>query len=114
MGMKCRFRLLTTLTAIAVLPIPTIGPQLAEAQAPTESPVEPTPQIRALKITLLSTMLVGSQIGLGEWGFSALVEADGHRILLDTGAHPETVLQNARDLDIDLSDVHEVILTHNH
>jgi 7,8-dihydropterin-6-yl-methyl-4-(beta-D-ribofuranosyl)aminobenzene 5'-phosphate synthase len=51
---------------------------------------------------------------LGEWGFSALVEADGHRILLDTGAHPETVLQNARDLNIDLSDVKEVILTHNH
>jgi metal-dependent hydrolase (beta-lactamase superfamily II) len=46
--------------------------------------------------------------------FSALVEADGHRILLDTGSHPETVLQNARDLNIDLSDVEEVILTHNH
>jgi 7,8-dihydropterin-6-yl-methyl-4-(beta-D-ribofuranosyl)aminobenzene 5'-phosphate synthase len=42
------------------------------------------------------------------------VEADGHRILLDTGAHPDTVLQNARDLKIDLSNVSEVILTHNH
>jgi len=59
-------------------------------------------------------MLVGSTTGLGEWGFSALIEADGHRILLDTGAHPDTVLQNAHDLKIDLSDVKEVILTHNH
>jgi 7,8-dihydropterin-6-yl-methyl-4-(beta-D-ribofuranosyl)aminobenzene 5'-phosphate synthase len=67
-----------------------------------------------MKITVLSTMLVGSPTGLGEWGFSALVEADGHRILLDTGAHPETVLENARDLKVDLSTVHEVILTHNH
>jgi 7,8-dihydropterin-6-yl-methyl-4-(beta-D-ribofuranosyl)aminobenzene 5'-phosphate synthase len=50
-----------------------------------------------LKVTLLSTMLVGSTTGLGEWGFSALIEADGHRVLLDTGAHPDTVLQNARD-----------------
>jgi 7,8-dihydropterin-6-yl-methyl-4-(beta-D-ribofuranosyl)aminobenzene 5'-phosphate synthase len=72
------------------------------------------PQIHSLKITLLSTMLVGNPTGLGEWGFSALVEADGHRILVDTGAHPETVLQNARDLGIDLSGVREVILTHNH
>ena len=31
-----------------------------------------------------------------------------------TGARPDTVLQNARDLKIDLSDVREVILTHNH
>jgi glyoxylase-like metal-dependent hydrolase (beta-lactamase superfamily II) len=45
---------------------------------------------------------------------SALIEADGHRMLLDTGAHPDTVLQNAHDLKIDLSDVREVILTHNH
>ncbi len=71
-------------------------------------------QIRALKVTLLSTMLVAEATGFGEWGFSALVEADGHRILVDTGAHPETVLQNARDLNVDLSDVREVILTHNH
>jgi 7,8-dihydropterin-6-yl-methyl-4-(beta-D-ribofuranosyl)aminobenzene 5'-phosphate synthase len=71
-------------------------------------------QVHALKVTLLSTMLVGSTTGMGEWGFSALVEADGQRILLDTGAHPDTVLQNARDLHIDLSDVKEVILTHNH
>ena len=47
-------------------------------------------------------------------GFSALIEGDGHRVLLDTGAHQDTVLQNARDLKIDLSDVREVILTHNH
>jgi len=71
-------------------------------------------QIHSLKITLLSTMLVGETTGIGEWGFSALIEADGRRVLVDTGLHPETVLQNARDLKIDLSDVQEVILTHNH
>ncbi|MGA2534799.1 MAG: MBL fold metallo-hydrolase [Terracidiphilus sp.] len=71
-------------------------------------------QIRALKVTLLSTMLVAEPTGIGEWGFSALIEADGHRILLDTGARPETVLQNAREMNLDLSGVQEVILTHNH
>lgn len=31
-----------------------------------------------------------------------------------TGAHPDTVIRNARDLHVDLSDVQEVILTHYH
>lgn len=52
--------------------------------------------------------------GIGEWGFSALVEADGHRILLDTGARPNTVLENARELHVKLSDVEELVLTHFH
>jgi 7,8-dihydropterin-6-yl-methyl-4-(beta-D-ribofuranosyl)aminobenzene 5'-phosphate synthase len=69
-------------------------------------------KIQNLKITVLSTML--SDEGIGEWGFAALVEADGHRILVDTGAKPDTVLLNARQLNLDLSDVREVILTHNH
>jgi 7,8-dihydropterin-6-yl-methyl-4-(beta-D-ribofuranosyl)aminobenzene 5'-phosphate synthase len=70
--------------------------------------------IHSFKITILSTMLVGEPTGMGEWGFAALVEADGHRVLVDTGAHPETVLENARDLHVDLSNVQDVVLTHNH
>jgi len=69
-------------------------------------------QVRTLKVTILSTMLADE--GIGEWGFSALVEADGHRVLVDTGFHPETVLQNAKELGIDLSTVTDVVLTHNH
>lgn len=69
-------------------------------------------QIKQLKVTILSTMLADE--GIGEWGFAALVEADGHRVLVDTGARPETVLSNVRDLKVDLSDVKEVVLTHNH
>lgn len=79
------------------------------------SPAQQRPQqIRGFTITILSTMLVGDPMGIGEWGFAALVEADGHRLLVDTGAHPNTVLENARDLHIDLSGVEEVVLTHNH
>ncbi len=87
----------------------------SKAQGSSAASVQSPPaQVHSLKVTLLSTMLVGSTTGMGEWGFSALIEADGHRILLDTGAHPDTVLQNAHDLNIDLSDVKEVVLTHNH
>lgn len=70
------------------------------------------PQVHGLKITILSTMLADD--GIGEWGFAALVEADGHKILFDTGARPNTVLENARELKIDLSDVQDVILSHFH
>jgi 7,8-dihydropterin-6-yl-methyl-4-(beta-D-ribofuranosyl)aminobenzene 5'-phosphate synthase len=58
-------------------------------------------------------MLADSR-GIGEWGFSALVEADGHRLLFDTGARPETVLRNAEELGVDLADVSEVVLSHHH
>jgi 7,8-dihydropterin-6-yl-methyl-4-(beta-D-ribofuranosyl)aminobenzene 5'-phosphate synthase len=72
-----------------------------------------TAQVRELKITVLSTMLAdyGS---LGEWGFAALVEADGHRILFDTGAHEDVVLRNAEALKVDLTTVPDVVLSHFH
>lgn len=79
------------------------------AGAPTEAPLH---KVASLKITILSTMLADQ--GMGEWGFSALVEFDGRRILFDTGLRPETVLQNARDLGIDLSGVTDVVLSHHH
>ena len=56
----------------------------------------------------------GRHQGIGEWGFAALVEADGHRLLFDTGARPETVLANARELGIDLAGVTDVVLSHHH
>ena len=71
-----------------------------------------TNKVSSLKITTLSTMLANR--GIGEWGYSALVEVDGKKILFDTGNRPETVLQNAKDLGIDLSDVEDVFLSHNH
>jgi 7,8-dihydropterin-6-yl-methyl-4-(beta-D-ribofuranosyl)aminobenzene 5'-phosphate synthase len=75
----------------------------------TASPLE---RVSALRIVVLSTMLADA--GLGEWGFAALVEADGRQILFDTGAHPRTVLDNAKELGIDLSLIEEVVLSHNH
>lgn len=69
-------------------------------------------RVDELKITTLSTMLANQ--GIGEWGYSALVEADGKKILFDTGRRPETVLKNAEELGIDLSKIEDVFLSHNH
>lgn len=70
-------------------------------------------RVHKLKITILSTMLADGH-ELGEWGFSALVEADGHLILFDTGAHPDLVEMNAHQMGIAFTQVPEVILSHNH
>jgi len=80
---------------------------------PAVGTAEETAVVSDLKVTTLSTMLTELR-GVGEWGFAALVEADGHRILFDTGERPDTVLRNAEELGIDLSTVDTVILSHNH
>jgi len=99
-----------TLTLLGALPL--IGTALSRATVDLAPSATGAPPVHTLKITILSTMLADE--GIGEWGFAALVEADGKRILYDTGARPTTVLENARELRIDLSDVRDVILSHNH
>ncbi|WP_277280396.1 MBL fold metallo-hydrolase [Novosphingobium cyanobacteriorum] len=87
------------LAALAVL-----GPRATEAKD--------LAMARAVKVTTLSTMLADE--GLGEWGYSALVEVDGRKVLFDSGANPDVVLHNARAMGIDLSDVEDVIISHFH
>lgn len=88
--------------ALAALLVP--GPGAAAAQT-----------ARAVKVTVLSTMLAGNRgAGIGEWGFAAVLEVDGRRLLIDTGERPDTVLRNASELGIDLSDITDLVLTHNH
>ena len=71
--------------------------------------------VQSLRVQVLSTMLSGNpDHGIGEWGFAAIVEVDGQRILFDTGARPDTVLKNAKELGVDLANVKDVILSHNH
>lgn len=69
-------------------------------------------QVKALKVTVLSTMLADQ--GVGEWGYSALVEVDGRKFLFDTGSNPDVVLKNAKSLGINLSEVEDVVISHNH
>jgi len=76
-------------------------------------PEEPHGRVHSAKITILSTMLADDG-ALGEWGFSALVQADGHNILFDTGLHSDVVLKNAAYLGVELESIPEVVLSHNH
>lgn len=88
-------RLLVALLVLLLAPLPALAGQVGK-----------------LKVTVLSTMMADQ--GVGEWGYAALVEVDGRKILYDTGARPETVLANARDLKVDLSGIEDVVLSHHH
>ncbi|QDP00967.1 MBL fold metallo-hydrolase [Thalassotalea sp. PS06] len=74
--------------------------------------------VKDVKVTILSTMIADYGTAekplFGEWGFSALVEIDGKKILFDTGRSENLVLENADALGIELSDVEDVILSHYH
>jgi 7,8-dihydropterin-6-yl-methyl-4-(beta-D-ribofuranosyl)aminobenzene 5'-phosphate synthase len=98
---------------LAAIPFLLLCGGSALCQTPAAPPASSAPaEVKTLKVTILSTMLADE--GIGEWGFAALVEADGRKILFDTGARPRTVLENAKELKIDLSDVQDVILSHFH
>jgi 7,8-dihydropterin-6-yl-methyl-4-(beta-D-ribofuranosyl)aminobenzene 5'-phosphate synthase len=49
-----------------------------------------------------------------DWGFSALVEHDGKRILFDTGNNPEIFEHNVRALNVDLTKLDFVVVSHRH
>ena len=66
-----------------------------------------------VQVTILSSNLASAS-AIGEWGFSALVEVDGQCVLFDAGNYADTVLRNIRILDVDLSCVTDVVLSHWH
>jgi 7,8-dihydropterin-6-yl-methyl-4-(beta-D-ribofuranosyl)aminobenzene 5'-phosphate synthase len=49
-----------------------------------------------------------------DWGYSALVEAAGKRILFDTGNNPDILAANAKSLHVDLSRLDFVVMSHRH
>ena len=67
----------------------------------------------SIQITTLSENTAGWINVLAEWGLSILVEADGYRILLDTG-RSFSAAYNALTLGVDLSQVSKIVFSHGH
>ena len=65
-----------------------------------------------IKITTLAEN--AAEMGyLAEWGLSMFIEADGKKVLFDTGMGVAAV-HNARLLGIDLSTVDKIVISHGH
>jgi 7,8-dihydropterin-6-yl-methyl-4-(beta-D-ribofuranosyl)aminobenzene 5'-phosphate synthase len=86
-------------------------PSVATAQ--TTNAGEARHVVEDVNVTILSSNLANGAT-IGEWGLSALVQVDGQCVLFDAGRHPDTVLRNAEALDVDLSCVTDVVLSHFH
>jgi 7,8-dihydropterin-6-yl-methyl-4-(beta-D-ribofuranosyl)aminobenzene 5'-phosphate synthase len=49
-----------------------------------------------------------------DWGYSALIERDGKRILFDTGNNPDILAENVKRLGVDLTKLDFVVVSHRH
>jgi len=67
-----------------------------------------------MKITILvDNTALFDRMFVAEHGFSAYIEAEGQRILFDTG-YSGAFLQNAEKMKIDLLDLDYIVLSHGH
>lgn len=49
-----------------------------------------------------------------DWGYAALIEYGGKRILFDTGNNPDILAQNAKAKNVDLRNLDFVVMSHRH
>lgn len=49
-----------------------------------------------------------------DWGFSALVTAGAHRVLLDTGARERVFLKNLAAMGVDPASIEHLVISHEH
>jgi len=66
-----------------------------------------------ITVTTLVENTAGTPFTIGEWGQSLLVEADGQKILFDTGP-TAMITRNAAALGVDIGSVDRIVLSHGH
>ncbi len=72
------------------------------------------PGAKKAQITILYDAFGKPSAMQKDWGFSALIEYGGQRILFDTGDNPDVLANNAKAKGADLSKLDFVILSHRH
>lgn len=95
---------LTTYSAVALI-LFACTPELFAA--PQSTPGTP-------RITVLYDAFGKTPRMQKDWGYSALIEYGGKRILFDTGNNPEILEQNAKAKGADLSKLDFVVMSHRH
>ena len=66
------------------------------------------------RITILYDAFSDSKDITKDWGFSALIEHQGKRILFDTGNNAATFEHNVKALGVDLTQLDFVVISHRH
>src|SRR5882724_249510 len=70
--------------------------------------------LAADKVTILYDAFSDSKELTKDWGFSALVEHDGKRILFDSGNNAEIFEHNVKALGVDLTKIDFAVISHRH
>jgi 7,8-dihydropterin-6-yl-methyl-4-(beta-D-ribofuranosyl)aminobenzene 5'-phosphate synthase len=66
------------------------------------------------RVTILYDAFSDNKAVTKDWGFSALVEHDGKRILFDTGNNQEIFEHNVKALNVDLTKIDFAVISHRH
>lgn len=69
---------------------------------------------KKVQITVLYDAFGNTPAMQKDWGYSALVEYDGKRILFDTGNNPDILAQNVKAKGVDFSKLDFVVMSHRH
>lgn len=67
-----------------------------------------------LKFTILYDNYLHREGTKPDWGFSCLIEGAERTILFDTGTQPEILLHNVDQMGVDLKEVEQIVLSHDH
>jgi len=69
-----------------------------------------------MKLTIVyDNEIYKKYIGLkSDWGFSCLIDTKDDKILFDTGAKGEILLDNMEKLDINPEDISKIVISHEH
>jgi len=78
------------------------------AMGPTPTAAEPA------RVTVLYDAFGKNATMTKDWGYAALVEINGRRILFDTGDDPAIFAKNAKAKGVDLTKLDFVVLSHRH
>jgi 7,8-dihydropterin-6-yl-methyl-4-(beta-D-ribofuranosyl)aminobenzene 5'-phosphate synthase len=87
---------------------------LAGCASTSSSPPVASPDATKAQITILYDAFGKAPAMRKDWGYAALVEYGGKRILFDTGNNADTLAQNAKAKGIDLAKLDFVVMSHRH
>ena len=90
----------------------TTPPQSAASPTPPQSAASPAPQ--KPQITILYDAFGKTSALTKDWGFAALIEYGGKRILFDTGNNADILAHNVKAKGVDLTKLDFVVISHRH
>jgi 7,8-dihydropterin-6-yl-methyl-4-(beta-D-ribofuranosyl)aminobenzene 5'-phosphate synthase len=111
MSLKCWHRLLSA--PIMLVTAPLLGLSFCCADAWAAAPKSAAPPSTP-RITILYDAFGKTSSMKKDWGFAALVEVNGKRILFDSGDNPDIFAQNVRAAGVDLARLDLVVISHRH